>query len=132
MKWNAKAVFSAVLEYIVLLAPPIGYSIYSYVSTLQYTLTEGQVASFWATFGVAIVGIVVVAIGYKRFKVLYGRYTSAYVQQKTDLETRPNDQVLIEKVSAKAKVIESMDYIVVGMPLLIITLLLLYLAIGYR
>ena len=124
MKWNAKAVFTAVLEYITLLAPPIGYSIYAYVSTLQYTLTEGQVASFWATFGIAVASIIIVFIGHKRFKTLYDRYTQSYVQQKTDLETRPNDEVLIEKVASKAKVVESLDYVAIGIPLLIVTLLL--------
>lgn len=124
MKWNGKAVFSAVMEYVVLVCPPIGYALFAYITTLQTVLTESQKGSFWALFGLAIATLVVALIAQKRAKTLYDRFTAAYVQQKADLEIHPENELLIKKVEEKAKIVESLDYIAIGMPLLIVTLVL--------
>lgn len=125
MKWNAKAAFSAVLEYVILLVPSIGYSVYSYVATMQSVLTETQKGTFWATFSLTISIIIIVAISHSRFKTIYCRYTQAYVQQKADLEINPTNEMLIEKVAQKAKIIETLDWVAVAFGMLI-TVILLY------
>ena len=42
-----------------------------------------------------------------------------YVQQKTDLETNPANELLIKKVAEKKAIIENVDYIVILIPVLI-------------
>ena len=42
-----------------------------------------------------------------------------FVQQKTDLETDPNNELLIKKVAEKKSIIETFDYIVALFPLMI-------------
>ena len=56
---------------------------------------------------------------YGIFKKKYDRFVSGYVQQKTDVETNPNNELLIKKVAEKKEIIENLDYVVAAIPVAI-------------
>lgn len=116
MKRNWKSNISAIMEYLVLIAPTAGYSIYCYEDTLQYTMSSSSKGTFWTLIGIAILASVI----YKIFKTKYDRYVAGYIQQKTDLETHPTDELLIKKVAEKENVVANLDYIIILLPILII------------
>lgn len=120
MKWNSRAIMLSICEYIAWLCPPVAYCIYSYVSTLQYVLDKKAVVSFWVSFSCILVGVIFGATLFKRVKAAYARYVAAFVQQKADLEARPDDERLIDLVEKKSKTIETMDFVMAGLPLLLI------------
>lgn len=115
MKANAKSIFITVVEWIILIAPTTGYAIYTYADTLQYTMTAQSKGCFWALIAIAALAAVLYGI----FKKRYDRYVQGYVQQKTDLETNPTNDLLIKKVAEKQTVIENLDYVVALIPVLI-------------
>lgn len=116
MKHNPKSIVTMVMEYLVLIAPTAGYSIYCYYDTLQYTMSSTSKGSFWTLIALAILAGVIFGIFRKR----YDRYIQGYVQQKTDLETNPDNELLIKRVAKKKEVIESVDYVVALFPILIL------------
>lgn len=116
MKHNWKSVLSEITEYIVLIAPTVGYQIYCYTDTLQHTMSNSSKGAFWTLISAAILA----AVLYKLAKKRYDRFVQGWVQQKTDLETKPDDALLIEKVYDKAKVIENLDYLFAALPILIL------------
>ena len=115
MKRNVSSIIATLLEYLVLIAPTAGYSIYCYVDTLQYTMTPTSKGTFWTVIGFAILAAVIYGI----FKKKYDRYVQGYVQQKTDLETHPNEELLIKKVAEKKVIIENLDFVVAAIPVTI-------------
>ena len=115
MKKNIPSIILTVIEYLVLIAPTTGYAIYCYEDTLQYTMTSTCKGTFWALVSLAIL----VAVIYGIFRKKYERYVDGYVQQKTDLETNPDNELLIKKVAEKKSIIETFDYIVALFPLMI-------------
>lgn len=116
MKHNAKSLILMVAEYLVLIAPTTGYAIYCYQDTLQYTMTATSKGSFWSLVAVAILASVLFGI----FRKKYDRYVQGYVQQKTDLETNPTNELLIKRVARKKKIIDNLDYVVALFPVLIL------------
>ena len=114
MKHNAKSLILMVAEYLVLIAPTTGYAIYCYQDTLQYTMTATSKGSFWSLVAVAILASVLFGI----FRKKYDRYVQGYVQQKTDLETNPTNELLIKRVANKKKIIDNLDYVVALFPVL--------------
>lgn len=115
MKKNAPAIIIMVFEYLVAVAPIVGYSIYTYTDTLQYTMTESSKGCFWAIIAVSIMLFVVFSI----FKKNYDRYVQGFVQQKTDLETNPDNEKLVKAVAKKATIIENIDWLIPVLPLTI-------------
>ena len=116
MKHNAKSLILMVAEYLVLIAPTTGYAIYCYQDTLQYTMTATSKGTFWSLVAVAILASVLFGI----FRKKYDRYVQGYVQQKTDLETNPTNELLIKRVAHKKKIIDNLDYVVALFPVLIL------------
>ena len=116
MKHNAKSLILIITEYLVLIAPTTGYAIYCYQDTLQYTMTATSKGSFWSLVAVAILASVLFGI----FRKKYDRYVQGYVQQKTDLETNPTNELLIKRVANKKKIIDNLDYVVALFPVLIL------------
>ena len=116
MKHNAKSLILIISEYLVLIAPTTGYAIYCYKDTLQYTMTATSKGSFWSLVAVAILASVLFGI----FRKKYDRYVQGYVQQKTDLETNPTNELLIKRVAHKKKIIDNLDYVVALFPVLIL------------
>ena len=108
MKHNAKSLILIISEYLVLIAPTTGYAIYCYQDTLQYTMTATSKGRFWSLVAVAILASVLFGI----FRKKYDRYVQGYVQQKTDLETNPTNELLIKRVAHKKKIIDNLDYVV--------------------
>ena len=115
MKKNVSSIITQLLEYLVLIAPTAGYAIYCYTDTLQYTMTPTSKGTFWAIIGLCILAGVIFGI----FKKKYDRYVAGYIQQKTDLETNPTNELLIKKVAEKKIVIENLDYLVAAIPVAI-------------
>lgn len=115
MKKNAPAIILTVFEYLVALAPIVGYSIYTYEETLQYTMTASSKGSFWSIIACCIMLFVLFSI----FKKKYDRYCQGYVQQKTDLETNPTNELLIKQVAKKASIIDNVDWLIPVFPLTI-------------
>ena len=115
MKKNVSSIIMQLLEYLVLIAPTAGYAIYCYTDTLQYTMTPTSKGTFWTIIGFAILAGVIFGI----FKKRYDRYVQGYVQQSTDLETNPDNELLIKKVAEKKVVIENIDFIVAAIPVAI-------------
>ena len=115
MKHNAMSILATVVEWIVLIAPTTGYAIYCYEDTLQYTMTATSKGCFWSLIALAILAAVLYGIFRKR----YDRYVQGFVQQKTDLETNPDNELLIKKVVEKKNIIENIDYVVALFPVLI-------------
>lgn len=116
MKKNWKSILCELTEYLALIAPTMGYSIYVYVETLQKSMSSTSKGAFWTLISAAIV----VAVVFRVFKKRYERFVQGYVQQKTDLETRPGDELLIKKVAEKADIIDNLDYIVAAIPVMIL------------
>lgn len=116
MKRNWKSILCAISEYTVLIAPTAGYSIYCYHDTLQYTMSAESKGMFWSLIGAALI----LSVLFKIFRKKYDRYVAGYVQQKTDLETRPEDERLINKVAEKESIIENIDYLVAAIPVAIL------------
>lgn len=116
MKHNAKSLILIISEYLALIAPTTGYAIYCYQDTLQYTMTATSKGSFWSLVAVAILASVLFGI----FRKKYDRYVQGYVQQKTDLETNPTNELLIKRVARKKKIIDNLDYVVALFPVLIL------------
>lgn len=116
MKHNAKSLILIISEYLVLIAPTTGYATYCYQDTLQYTMTATSKGSFWSLVAVAILASVLFGI----FRKKYDRYVQGYVQQKTDLETNPTNELLIKRVAHKKKIIDNIDYVVALFPVLIL------------
>lgn len=116
MKNNAKSILLTLFEWIVLIAPTSGYAIYCYEDTLQYTMTAQSKGCFWTLIAVAILAAVIFQI----FRKKYDRFVQGYVQQKTDLETNPNNELLVKAVARKAKVIDNLDFFVILVPILIL------------
>lgn len=115
MKKSIPNIILTVVEYLVLIAPTTGYAIYCYEDTLQYTMSATSKGTFWTLIALAcLVGVI-----YGIFKKKYERYVDGYVQQKTDLETDPTNELLIKKVAEKKSIIESIDYVVALFPVLI-------------
>ena len=54
------------------------------------------------------------------FRKKYDRYVQGYVQQKTDLETNPTNELLIKRVAQKKNIIDNLDYFVALFPILIL------------
>lgn len=116
MKHNAKSWILFIMEHLILIAPTTGYAIYCYQDTLQYTMTATSKGSFWSLVAVAILASVLFGI----FRKKYDRYVQGYVQQKTDLETNPTNELLIKRVAHKKKIIDNLDYVVALFPVLIL------------
>ena len=116
MKHNPKSIVTMVMEYLVLIAPTAGCSIYCCYDTLQYTMSATSKGSFWTLIALAILAGVIFGIFRKR----YDRYVQGYVQQKTDLETNPDNELLIKRVAKKKEIIENVDYVVALFPILIL------------
>jgi len=115
MKKSLPNIILTLVEYLVLIAPTTGYAIYCYEDTLQYTMSASSKGTFWTLIALATL----VAVIYGIFKKKYERYVDGYVQQKTDLETDPNNELLIKKVAEKKSIIETIDYIVALFPVMI-------------
>lgn len=124
MKSNWKARLCQILEYLTLLGPTIGYCIYSYISTLQHVMTDKQVAGFWTIFTISVVSVVTICVTWKHINVIWKRYCDRYNQQLGDLERDPEDERTIKIVASKSKVIESMDFVMAGLPIFVVALLL--------
>lgn len=116
MKHNAQSLILMISEYTVLIGPTAGYAAYCYQDTLQYTMTATSKGSFWSLVAVAILASVLFWI----FRNKYDRYVQGFVQQKTDLETNPTNELLIKRVAHKKKIIENLDYVVALFPILIL------------
>ena len=120
MKKNWKSILCEITEYLALIAPTMGYSIYVYVETLEKSMSSTSKGAFWTLISASIV----VAVIFRVFKKRYERFVQGYVQQKTDLETKPNDELLIKKVAEKSTIIENVDYLICVIPLLIFIVIL--------
>lgn len=116
MKNNAKSIMLTLLEWIILIAPTAGYAIYCYEDTLQYTMTAQSKGCFWGLIAVAVLAFVIFQI----FKKKYERFVNSYVQQKTDLETNPDNELMIAAVARKSEIIDNLDYAIALIPLLIL------------
>lgn len=116
MKKSVKSIMLTLFEWLVLIAPTAGYAIYCYTDTLQYTLTARSKGCFWMLIAVAILAAVVFQI----FRKKYDRFVQGYIQQKTDLETNPNNELLVKAVARKAQVIDNLDFVVILIPILIL------------
>ena len=116
MKRNGKSIFLTLMEWLVLIAPTAGYAIYCYEDTLQYTMTARSKGCFWTLIAVAILAAVIFQIFRKR----YDRFVQGYIQQKTDLETNPENELLVKAVARKAKVVDNLDFFVILIPILIL------------
>lgn len=115
MKKSIPNIILTLVEYLVLIAPTTGYAIYCYEDTLQYTMSATSKGTFWTLVSLAVLVTVIYGI----FKKKYERYVDGYVQQKTDLETDPQNELLIKKVAEKKSIIETIDYVVALFPVLI-------------
>lgn len=120
MKNNAKSILLMLLEWIVLIAPTSGYAIYCYQDTLQYTMTAQSKGCFWTLMTVAILAAVIFQIFRKR----YDQFVQEYIQQKTDLETNPDNELLVKAVARKAEIVDNLDYVVMLIPILILSTVL--------
>lgn len=116
MKNNAKSILLTVVEWLVLIAPTSGYAIYCYEDTLQYTMTAQSKGCFWTLIAVAVLAAVIFQI----FKKKYDRFVQGYIQQKTDLETNPGNELLIKAVARKAELVDNLDYVVTLIPILLL------------
>lgn len=116
MKNNAKSIMLTLMEWLVFIAPTAGYAIYCYEDTLQYTMSAQSKGCFWTLIAVAILAAVIFQI----FRKKYDRFVQGYVQQKTDLETNPDNELLIKAVARKAEIVDNLDYVVALLPILII------------
>ena len=116
MKNNAKSIFLTIMEWMVLIAPTSGYAIYCYEDTLRYTMTAQSKGCFWTLIAVAVL----VAVIFQIFRKRYDRFVQGYIQQKTDLETNPNNELLVKAVSRKAKVVDNLDFFIILVPILIL------------
>lgn len=116
MKNNAKSILLTLLEWVLLIAPTAGYSIYCYTDTLQYTMTAQSKGCFWSLVAVAVLAAVIFQI----FRKKYDRFIQSFVQQKTDLETNPDNELLVKAVARKSKIADNLDYVVALIPLLIL------------
>lgn len=120
MKRNGKSIILTLLEWLILIAPTAGYAIYCYVDTLQYTMTAQSKGRFWSLIAVAVLAAVIFQI----FRKKYDQFVQGYIQQKTDLETNPNNELLVKAVARKSKIVDSVDYVVALIPILILTTVL--------
>lgn len=116
MKNNGKSILLTVIEWLVLIAPTAGYAIYCYEDTLQYTMSAQSKGCFWTLIAVAILAAVIFQIFRKR----YDRFVQGFVQQKTDLETNPGNELLVKAVARKAELVDNLDYCVAVIPILIL------------
>ena len=116
MKRNVKSIILTLMEWLVLIAPTAGYAIYCYTDTLQYTLTARSKGCFWMLIAVAVLAAVVFQV----FRKKYDRFVQGYIQQKTDLETNPNNELLVKAVARKAQIIDNLDFVVILIPILIL------------
>ena len=116
MKNNAKSILLTLMEWLVLIAPTSGYAIYCYEDTLQYTMTSQSKGCFWTLIAVAILAAVIFQIFRKKFD----RFVQGYIQQKTDLETNPDNELLIKAVARKAELVDNLDYVVILIPILLL------------
>ncbi len=116
MKNNAKSILLTLMEWLVLIAPTSGYAIYCYEDTLQYTMTSQSKGCFWTLIAVAILAAVIFQI----FRKKYDRFVQGYIQQKTDLETNPDNELLIKAVARKAELVDNLDYVVILIPILLL------------
>lgn len=116
MRNNAKSILLTLLEWVVLIAPTSGYAIYCYEDTLQYTMTAQSKGCFWALIAVAVLAAVIFQI----FRRKYDRFIQSYVQQKTDLETNPDNELLVKAVARKSQIVDNVDFFVVLIPILIL------------
>lgn len=120
MKNNAKSILLTLMEWIALIAPTSGYAIYCYEDTLQYTMSAQSKGCFWTLIAVAILAAVIFHI----FRKKYDRFVQGYVQQKTDLETNPQNELLVKAVARKAEIIDNLDYVITLIPILILSTVL--------
>lgn len=120
MKNNAKSMLFTLIEWIVLIAPTSGYAIYCYQDTLQYTMSAQSKGCFWTLVAVAVLAAVIFQI----FRKKYDRFVQGYIQQKTDLETNPQNELLIKAVARKAELVDNLDYVVALIPILILCTIL--------
>ena len=116
MRNNAKSILLTLLEWVVLIAPTSGYAIYCYEDTLQYTMTAQSKGCFWALIAVAVLAAVIFQI----FRRKYDRFIQSYVRQKTDLETNPDNELLVKAVARKSQIVDNVDFFVVLIPILIL------------
>lgn len=116
MKRNVKSIFLTLMEWLVFIAPTAGYAIYCYQDTLQYTMTARSKGCFWTLIAVAILAAVV----FQLFRKRYDRFVQGYIQQKTDLETNPQNELLVKAVARKAELVDNLDYVVTLIPILIL------------
>lgn len=116
MKNNAKSILLTLMEWLVLIAPTSGYAIYCYEDILQYTMTSQSKGCFWTLIAVAILAAVIFQI----FRKKYDRFVQGYIQQKTDLETNPDNELLIKAVARKAELVDNLDYVVILIPILLL------------
>ena len=108
MKRNPKTIMSAIMEYIVLIAPTAGYAIYSYTDTLQYTMSANSKGFFWTLISLAIL----CAIIYGIFKSKYDEYLKGYYQHKADLKVADNpSELLVKTVAKEEKVVSNIRFI---------------------
>lgn len=120
MKKNVKSILLTIMEWIVLIAPTSGYAIYCYEDTLQYTMTAQSKGCFWTLIAVAVLAAVIFQI----FRKKYDRFVQGYIQQKTDLETNPDNELLVRAVARKAEFVDNLDYAVILIPILILSTVL--------
>ena len=108
MKRNPKTIMSAIMEYIVLIAPTAGYAIYSYTDTLQYTMSANSKGFFWTLISLAIL----CAIIYGIFKSKYDEYLKGYYLHNADLKVSDNpSELLVKTVAKEEKVVSNITYI---------------------
>lgn len=120
MKKNVKSILLTIMEWIVLIAPTSGYAIYCYEDTLQYTMTAQSKGCFWTLIAVAVLAAVIFQI----FRKKYDRFVQGYIQQKTDLETNPDNELLVKAVARKAELVDNLDYVVTLIPISILSTVL--------
>ena len=116
MKNNVKSLLLTLFEWLVLIAPTVGYAIYCYTDTLQYTMTARSKGGFWTLVAVAVLAAVIFQVFHQK----YDRFVQGYIQQKTDLETNPDNELLVKAVARKAKVVDNLDFFVILIPILIL------------
>lgn len=116
MKNNTKSILLTLMEWLVLIAPTSGYAIYCYEDTLQYTMTSQSKGCFWTLIAVASIATVI----FQLFRKKYDRFVQGYIQQKTDLETNPDNELLIKAVARKAELVDNLDYVVILIPILLL------------
>ena len=63
---------------------------------------------------------VLAAVVFQIFRKKYDRFVQSYIQQKTDLETNPNNELLVKAVARKAQIIDNLDFVVILIPILIL------------